>query len=70
MIEVDERYDSNGTELVGINERKVHDDLKTIFDFGIMSVAISFIHGYKYQNIPIQRKSEGLINKARYYGTL
>ena len=48
VIEVDERYDSNGTELVGINERKVHDDLKTIFDLGIRSIAISFIHGYKY----------------------
>lgn len=48
VIEVDERYDANGNELAAINIEQVRKDLQNIYDTGIRSCAIAFMHSYRY----------------------
>lgn len=48
VIEVDERYDTNGNELTPINPQAVETDLKNAYDEGIRSCAIVFMHSYRY----------------------
>ena len=48
VIEVDERYDANGNELTPINITQVKDDLQKVYNLGIRSCAIVFMHSYRY----------------------
>ncbi|MFB2770523.1 hydantoinase/oxoprolinase family protein [Pelatocladus sp. BLCC-F211] len=48
VIEVDERYDANGNELTPINIEQVKKDLQTVYNTGIRSCAIVFMHGDRY----------------------
>ncbi|MDJ0843436.1 hydantoinase/oxoprolinase family protein [Crocosphaera sp.] len=48
VIEVEERYDSNGNELIPVNLEKVREDLQQVYDQGIRSCAIVFMHSYRY----------------------
>ena len=48
VIEVDERVDARGEVLRALDEGRVRADLQSAFDAGIRSVAIAFIHGYRY----------------------
>ena len=48
VIEVDERVDAQGEVLRTLDEDRVRADLQSAFDAGIRSVAIAFMHGYRY----------------------
>lgn len=48
VIEVEERYDKDGNELIPVNADKVREDLQQIYDTGIRSCAIVFMHSYRY----------------------
>src|SRR4028118_2404325 len=48
VIEVSERYDANGNELTSINIDQVENDLQAVFNTGIRSCAIVFMHSYRY----------------------
>ena len=48
VIEVDERVDARGEVLRSLDEDRVRADLQSAFDAGIRSVAIAFMHGYRY----------------------
>ncbi|ARV60683.1 hydantoinase [Nostocales cyanobacterium HT-58-2] len=48
VIEVEERYDANGQELTPINIEQVKKDLQAVYNTGIRSCAIVFMHSYRY----------------------
>ncbi|MBR8841036.1 MAG: hydantoinase/oxoprolinase family protein [Stigonema ocellatum SAG 48.90 = DSM 106950] len=48
VIEVEERYDANGQELTPINIEQVKNDLQAVYNTGIRSCAIVFMHSYRY----------------------
>jgi 5-oxoprolinase (ATP-hydrolysing) len=48
VIEVDERIDVACEVLVPLKPGQVEADLQAVFDTGIRAVAVSFIHGYRY----------------------
>ncbi|CCI13838.1 Similar to tr/Q8YMG4/Q8YMG4 [Microcystis aeruginosa PCC 9806] len=48
VIEVAERYDSQGQELITVNPDQVKADLIPVYQAGIRSCAIVFMHGYRY----------------------
>jgi 5-oxoprolinase (ATP-hydrolysing) len=48
VIEVEERYDTHGSELIPLNRDRVATDLKAAYASGIRSCAIVLIHGYRY----------------------
>ncbi|WP_392533546.1 hydantoinase/oxoprolinase family protein [Nostoc sp. C117] len=48
VIEVDERYDAKGNELIPINIAKVKRDLEAVYNTGIRSCAIVFMHSDRY----------------------
>ncbi len=48
VIEVDERVGARGEVHVGLNEQRALADLKAAFDDGFRSVAIVFMHGYRF----------------------
>ncbi len=48
VIEVAERYDVNGHELKAVNTEQVCQDLKQVYDQGIKSCAIVFMHSFRY----------------------
>jgi 5-oxoprolinase (ATP-hydrolysing) len=48
VIEIDERYDAYGQELVTINIEQVTQDLQKVYNTGIRSCAIVFMHSYRY----------------------
>ncbi len=48
VIEVDERYDANGYELTPVNIEQVKQDLQTVYNTGIRSFAIVFMHSDRY----------------------
>ena len=48
VIEVDERYDVNGNELKVVEIEQVAQDLKQVYDQGIRSCAIVFMHSFRY----------------------
>ena len=47
-IEVEERYNARGKELIPVNSQQVRKDLQAGYDAGIRSCAIVFMHGYRY----------------------
>ena len=48
VIEVDERYDAHGHELVSVNIDQAKQDLQTVYHTGIRSCAIVFMHSDRY----------------------
>ncbi|MEH1954767.1 hydantoinase/oxoprolinase family protein [Nostoc sp.] len=48
VIEIDERYDANGNELITINIEQVKIDLQAVYNTGIQSCAIVFMHSDRY----------------------
>ncbi|MEH2128959.1 hydantoinase/oxoprolinase family protein [Nostoc sp.] len=50
VIEIDERYDANGNELIPINIEQVKSDLQAVYHTGIRSCAIIFMHSDRYPN--------------------
>jgi 5-oxoprolinase (ATP-hydrolysing) len=48
VIEVKERYSANGEVLIPLNEAEVYHQLQKVYAEGFRSVAIVFIHGYRY----------------------
>ncbi|MEH2175511.1 hydantoinase/oxoprolinase family protein [Nostoc sp.] len=48
VIEIDERYDANGNELITINIEQVKSDLQAVYNTGIRSCAIVFMHSDRY----------------------
>ncbi|ACK71921.1 5-oxoprolinase (ATP-hydrolyzing) [Gloeothece citriformis PCC 7424] len=50
VIEVEERYDAQGNELIPVNVAQVIQDLQVAYDEGIRSCAIVLMHSYRYPN--------------------
>ena len=48
VIEVEQRYDARGNELIPLNIERVKKDLQTVYDEGIRSCAIVFMHSDRY----------------------
>jgi len=48
VVEVEERYDAQGNELMPVNGEKIRQDLQAAYDAGIRSCAIALTHGYRY----------------------
>ncbi|MEH2038266.1 hydantoinase/oxoprolinase family protein [Nostoc sp.] len=48
VIEIDERYDANGNELITINIEQLKSDLQAVYNAGIRSCAIVFMHSDRY----------------------
>ncbi|HAC62444.1 MAG TPA: hydantoinase [Cyanothece sp. UBA12306] len=48
VIEVDERYDVNGNELKAIDTEQVYQNLQQVYEQGIGSCAIVFMHSFRY----------------------
>lgn len=48
VIEVDARYDVNGNELKAVDTEQVYQDLKQVYEQGIRSCAIVFMHSFRY----------------------
>ena len=48
VIEVEERYNSNGNELIPVNLEQVRQYLQQVYEQGIRSCAIVFMHSYRY----------------------
>ncbi|MEH1853101.1 MAG: hydantoinase/oxoprolinase family protein [Nostoc sp.] len=48
VIEIDERYNANGNELIPINIEQVKSDLQAVYHTGIRSCAIVFMHSDLY----------------------
>lgn len=50
VIEVEERYDANGNELITVNIAQVKKDLQAVYNLGIRSCAIVFMHSDRYHH--------------------
>jgi 5-oxoprolinase (ATP-hydrolysing) len=50
VIEIDERYDANGNELISVNIQQARNGLEEIYNTGIRSCAIVFMHSDRYPN--------------------
>ncbi|MEH2323971.1 MAG: hydantoinase/oxoprolinase family protein [Nostoc sp.] len=48
VIEIDERYDAHGNELTPVNIEQVKNDLQAVYNTGIRSCAIVFMHSDRY----------------------
>ncbi|MEI1376566.1 hydantoinase/oxoprolinase family protein [Nostoc sp. UHCC 0926] len=48
VIEIDERYDAHGNELIPINIQQVKNDLQAVYNREIRSCAIVFMHSDRY----------------------
>jgi len=48
VIEIEERIDAQGNELIPLNLEKIKTDLTQVYQSGIRSCAISFMHSYRY----------------------
>ncbi|MEH2250888.1 hydantoinase/oxoprolinase family protein [Nostoc sp.] len=48
VIEIDERYDAHGNELTPVNIQQAKNDLQAVFNIGIRSCAIVFMHSDRY----------------------
>ncbi|WP_448267381.1 hydantoinase/oxoprolinase family protein [Nostoc sp. DSM 114159] len=48
VIEIDERYDAHGNELIPVNIQQVKTDLQAVYHTGIRSCAIVFMHSDRY----------------------
>lgn len=48
VVEVEERYDAHGNELIPVNTTQVKQDLQTVYQTGVRSCAIVFMHSDRY----------------------
>jgi 5-oxoprolinase (ATP-hydrolysing) len=48
VIEIDERYDAHGNELIPVNIQQIRNDLEEVYNTGIRSCAIVFMHSARY----------------------
>ncbi|MDY6897294.1 MAG: hydantoinase/oxoprolinase family protein, partial [Cyanobacteriota bacterium] len=48
VIEVNERYDAKGNELIPVDVEAVRKDLQAVYDTGIRSCAVVLMHSYNY----------------------
>lgn len=48
VVEVNERYDAQGNELIPVNIAQVKQDLQAVYNTGIRSCAIVLMHSYRY----------------------
>ncbi len=48
VIEVNERYDAKGNELIPVDIKAVRKDLQAVYNTGIRSCAIALMHSYNY----------------------
>ncbi|AFY55847.1 N-methylhydantoinase A/acetone carboxylase, beta subunit [Rivularia sp. PCC 7116] len=48
VVEVNERYDAKGNELIAVNIEEVRKDLQAVYDTGIRSCAVVLMHSYNY----------------------
>ena len=48
VVEVKERYDAKGNELIPVDIAQAHKELQAAYDLGIRSCAIVLMHGYRY----------------------
>ncbi|MBE8987545.1 hydantoinase/oxoprolinase family protein [Nostoc sp. LEGE 12450] len=48
VIEIDERYDAHGNELIPINIEQTKNDLEVVYNTGVRSCAIVFMHSDRY----------------------
>ena len=48
VVEIEERIDAQGNELIALNLEKIETDLTQIYQSGIHSCAIIFMHSYRY----------------------
>ena len=60
VVELDVRFDSKGNELSYLNKKETRDKLQHLFDAGIRSIAVVFMHSYKF---PKHEKQVGRIAK-------
>ena len=54
VVEIKERYDAGGNELIPIDTVQTNRDLQTAYDTGIRSCAIVLMHGYRYPHHELQ----------------
>ncbi|MEH2303585.1 MAG: hydantoinase/oxoprolinase family protein [Nostoc sp.] len=48
VIEIDERYDAHGNELISVNIQQAKNDLQAVYNIGVQSCAIVFMHSDRY----------------------
>ena len=48
VVEVNERYDAKGNELIPVDVEVVRKDLQAVYNMGIRSCAIALMHSYNY----------------------
>ena len=54
VVEVKERYDSQGNELIPVDTKQVKQDLQQIYNTGIKGCAIVLMHSYRYPQHELQ----------------
>ncbi len=54
VVEVTERYDAQGNELIQVNKSQTRQDLQAAYDSGIRSCAIVLMHSYCYPQHELQ----------------
>ncbi|MEM1394089.1 MAG: hydantoinase/oxoprolinase family protein [Cyanobacteria bacterium P01_H01_bin.150] len=54
VIEVNERYDAKGNELIPVDIKQVKQDLEAVYNTGIRSCAIVLMHSYNYPQHELQ----------------
>lgn len=54
VVEIDARYDAQGTELKPIDRQQVRQDLQAVHETGIECCAIVLMHGYRYKKHELQ----------------
>ncbi len=54
VVEATERIDSSGTMITELNEPRLRADLQRCLDEGLASVAICFVHGYRFPDHEIR----------------
>ncbi len=48
VVEIDERYDAHGNELIPVDIQQVRNDLQAVYNIGIRSCAVVLMHSDRY----------------------
>ncbi len=48
IVEIDQRHGANGEEIVSLNRTEAREKLQNVYNSGIRSCAIVFMHGYRF----------------------
>jgi 5-oxoprolinase (ATP-hydrolysing) len=64
VVEVEERIAARGEVILGLNERQTEADLRKTYDEGYRSIAIVFIHGYRFPEH--ERRTAGLAKEVGF----